>query len=303
MFQKTKQFFTHPISKFQFNYRWLRFWRWPWSKIIRTLIILTFLTASIFVIKEELYYWGIGDGGGDSESTEGYCNVQGLELHGELVTYLTPEEIDENGYAIVDKTASQNLVASISDANDNRGIRAILLEVDSYGGSPVAGEEISEAVKNSRKPVIVLIRSGGVSAAYLASASADRIFASKNSDVGGIGVTMSYLDSTQKNQKEGLIYQQISSGKFKDTGDPDKALTAEEKSLMMRDVVIMHNNFVKSVAADRKLDVQKVQQLADGSTLLGEMALTNGLIDEIGGLSEVEKYLGYQLGEKAEICW
>ena len=103
----------------------------------------------------------------------------------------------------------------------------------------MAAEEVVNALKNATKPTIALIREGGVSAAYYAASGADIIFASENSDVGSIGITMSYMDNTKKNQAEGLTYNQLSIGKYKDSGDPDKPLTAEEKELFMRDIKIL----------------------------------------------------------------
>jgi len=167
----------------------------------------------------------------------------------------------------------------------------------------VAGEEVAIALKNAKKPTIALIREGGASAAYMVASSADKIFASKNSDVGGIGVTMSYLDYVNKNQKEGLTYISLNSGKFKDTGDPNKSLSQEEKNLLMRDINILHDNFIKMLSENRNLDIEKVKKMADGSTMLGEMALQNGLIDQIGGMFEVKDYLKEKIGEDAEVCW
>jgi protease IV len=71
----------------------------------------------------------------------------------------------------------------------------------------------------------------------------------------------------------------------------------------LRDVKIIHNNFIDLVAEYRKLDVEQVRKLADGSTMLGEMALANGLIDEIGSHAEVNDYLKELLGEEISICW
>jgi len=80
-------------------------------------------------------------------------------------------------------------------------------------------------------------------------------------------------------------------GKYKDSGSPDKALTSEEKDLFLRDVNIIYQNFIKAVSDNRKLPIEKVKSFADGSTVLGEKAKELGLIDEIGGINEVEKYL------------
>lgn len=114
---------------------------------------------------------------------------------------------------------------------------------------------------------------------------------------------MSYLSNVGKNQKDGFSYEQLSLGKYKDAGSPDKVLTKEEKELLMRDVNIVYKNFIEAVAKNRKLPIDKVQEIADGSSVLGEQAKALGLIDEIGGIDEVEKYLGKIIGEEAEICW
>jgi len=237
------------------------------------------------------------------QGVEENCNVSGISLHGDLMTYISPADYDTDGNLLYDESASEDLVYNIEQAEKDEQIKAIILEIDSYGGGPTAGEEVANALKNAEKPTVALIREGGVSAAYWAASGADIIFASQNSDVGSIGVTMSYLDNTAQNQKEGLAYNQLSSGKFKDTGDPNKTLSVEEKALLMRDVNIIHQNFMEAVAENRNLDINKVKAMADGSSMLGEMALQNGLIDKIGGESEVKEYLKEKIGDEVEICW
>jgi protease IV len=231
------------------------------------------------------------------------CNVSGIELHGELVTYISNENFDEEGNPLYDQTSSEDIVYYIEDAEINDQIKAIILEIDSYGGYSVADEEVANALKRATKPTIVLIRTAGLSSAYYAATGADVIFASQDSDVGSIGVTISYLDNAKQNQNEGLTFNQLSSGKFKDVMNTDKPLTQEERNLLMRDIEIMNENFIKAVAENRNLDIEKVRQLADGSSMLGEMALENGLIDKIGGMYEVEQYIGELLGDEVEICW
>jgi len=294
----------------------------PWYKYKKMknqgkfLIFWQFLAATIVIffaayIMIDSFISGFDDGfmsddsysSDDANSSSGSCNVTGMNLHGEVVTYVSPENEDSDGYSTQDQTESESIMQWIEEAEADDSIKAIAIEIDSMGGSPVAGEEIAIALKNAKKPSVVFIRGSGDSSAYLAATGADRIYASKYSDVGSIGVTMSYLDSSRENQIGGKTYNSLSSGKFKDTGDPDKALTEEEKKLLMRDVNLMHDNFVKEVAENRKLDVKKVAALADGSTMLGEMALQNGLIDAIGGYPEIKDYLAEVIGEKPEICW
>ena len=222
------------------------------------------------------------------------CNIKIIPLTGALATYY---DLTDSGYAYSDEIVSQ-----IEDANKNERIKAIVLEIDSYGGYPVAGEEVLNALKNSGKETVALIRQSGLSAAYMAAIGANTIFASKFSDVGSIGVTTSYVDNANKNKTEGLVFNQLSSGKYKDMMDPDKSLTEEEKALIMRDIELAHDDFVNLVAKHRKLSVERVGQIADGSSMLGEMALKNGLIDKIGGINEVKEYLKDKLDIELIIC-
>ncbi len=237
-----------------------------------------------------------------TDTTDENCSVTGINLHGNLSAYI-PNHSDSDSYFNLDVTASEDVVWTIKQANEDEKIKAIIVEVDSSGGHPVAGEEIANAIKNSDKPVVAFIRQTGTSASYWAISSADKIFASKNSDVGSIGVTMSYLNNVAKNAKDGYTFEQLSAGKYKDAGNTDKPLTVEEKSLFIRDINIIHNNFIEAVSQNRKIPLDKVQSFADGSTVLGVKAKELGLIDEIGGFDEAEKYLEKIIGEKPEICW
>jgi len=328
LLKKLKQFFTYSIFGFKINYSKINPKNYNWWKIKSFLKMFVVVMAAVFMIlltidlvksdfliseedaNEELatnisdtVISYLEENNYTSDYDTGNCNVTGIELHGELTTYIYPENLDESGNLLYDQSSSDNIVYSINEAEKNESIKAIVLEVDSYGGSPVAAEEIANALKNAEKPTVVLIRNAGVSAGYWSVTGADRIFASENSDIGGIGVTMSYLDYVGQNKKEGLTYNQLSSGKFKDTGDPDKPLSAEETNLIMRDINIIYENFIKVVSANRNLDVEKVKQLADGSTILGQMALGEGLIDQTGGMPEVKEYLKNQIGEEVELCW
>ncbi len=279
------------------------------KKLGKFLLILFLVPAALITIKDEALYWlaepqeeavAVEEPNAEEENK---CNVTGINVHGEMVTYIPLDEINDEGESIEDQTASEDVLYYIKQAEENQKIKAIILEIDSYGGSAVAGEEISSALKRAKKPTVVFVRDVAASAAYLAASGASRIFASKYSDVGSIGVTMSYIDETGKNRKEGLAYIQLSTGKFKDAGDPNRTLTAEEQALFMRNLNITHKHFIADVAVNRKLHIQKVEALADGSTMPGEMALANGLIDGIGGLEEAKEYIQGIIGEKPEVCF
>lgn len=241
-----------------------------------------------------------GEGGGEN------CNAIGIEIRGCIMTY-RPESADTilgSGEDSCDAlTSSEAVTWTLEDAADNPEVKAVVLEIDSGGGSPAAAEEIAAALKALGKPSIAWVRENADSAAYWIASAADTIIASENSDIGSIGVTMSYVDNVNKNKKDGLTYNQLTTGKYKDTGTPERPLTADERSLIQRDLDIIHQNFINAVAANRHLSVAKVTALADGSTMLGAMALQNGLIDQLGTKREVWQKLESDIGEKPDVCW
>ena len=277
------------------------------QKIIQVLkaifLISIVLTITMYWYDQYIYYFT------DTYSFDNYSleesiecpwdsNVALISIHGDIVTYLyTSEELEE-----IDMTSSEQIVRYIDEIEQDEYIGALIVEIDSYGGYPVASEEIAKALKRMEKPTIALIRERAASGAYLVATGADKIYASEASDIGSIGVTMSYLDYSEQNKKEGIIYQQLSSSKFKDAGDPDKELTPEEKELYMRDLNILHDIFVRKVAENRNLDIEKVEKLADGSTMLGQAAKDNGLIDEIGDLYDVKQWIKEELGIDPVVC-
>lgn len=275
------------------------------KKLFYVFVVITLLAFWYIIIVEALFYeydelaneeeWA------EEETSE--CNVLGLELRGVLDTYESDANLDEEGYPIDDITSSEMLVLSIQGAEENPDIKAILLEIDSYGGIPMAGEEVANALSNAKKPTVALIRRAGISSAYWAALGADTIIASELSDVGGIGVTMSYLSYEKMNQTEGITYNQISSAKFKDAGDEDKPLTREEEEYFKRDTMIMHEIFVKKVAEARGLSQEEADKLADGTGILGQAALEAGLIDKLGDINMINDHFTELIGEEAVLCW
>jgi protease-4 len=228
------------------------------------------------------------------------CNVVRIDVDGELVTYGAGRR-DADGN-VEDKTSADDVVQAIEKAKGDKSVKAIMLAIDSTGGSGVAAEEIISALKDAGKPTVAVIRDNGDSAAYQVASGCGHVFASIDSSVGSIGVTMSYIDNASKNQSDGLTYNQLSQGKFKDAGSSDKPLTDEERQLFMRDVNIMYENFIKTIAANRHMSIESVKNLADGSAMLGQAALASGLVDQIGGISEAQNYISQKIGKAAVIC-
>lgn len=123
-----------------------------------------------------------------------------------------------------------------------------------------------------------MVHSAATPGAYLAAVGANTIFVSPYSDIGGIGVTMSYIDYAKQNIEKGLTCNSLTAGKYKDYGNPDKPLTNEEKGLIIKDLNIIQEDIIKVISADRKLDINKVRALSDGSSIPVQMAKENGLV-------------------------
>ncbi len=239
------------------------------------------------------------------------CNVLNLQIYGSIVN--TRADIPVSDTLVLNDSAGTILTPNYTVATDveyglrlaaeNPDIKALLIDVDSFVGGSEAGQEIANAIKAFGRPSIAVIHGGGVSSGYLAAAAADRILALEDSTVGSIGATYSFLTQYDKNKKEGIGYEQLSSGPFKDIFSPDKPLTAAEREIITRDLKILRERFVKQVAGYRNLPVEKVDALADGSTMLGMQALENGLVDEIGGTKEALAQLEEIIGEPVSLCW
>jgi protease-4 len=229
------------------------------------------------------------------------CNVLQVDIAG----YITSDGINGSSDwfgSDGDTVYSDDIKYQIDYAKRNEDTKAVLLTINSFGGNAGSAQEITYALENLDKPVVAVIRTAGNSAAYWIASVADKIFAYETADVGSIGVTQSYLDETATNIKDGLEFISLSSGKFKDMGNPDKSMTAEEKALAMRDINDVYNIFVKQVVEGRDMSTEKVRELADGSSMIAGRAKQLGLIDEIGSTYDAIDYLSEIIGEKAEVC-
>lgn len=295
--------------------KWMKFWKWSGNNISvnfvisprKIILIVAFIVAVIYafcLIEPSTRNRPFRDSFSNATSTtaDENCTVAGINLHGTLLTYL-PLHADNDPSFNYDSVSSENIISSIRTANADPKIKAVVIEVDSGGGLPVAGEEIDNAIKNSDKPVVAFIRSTGASGAYWAVSNASKIFGSKSSDIGGIGVTTSYLSGADKNIKDGYTFEQLSAGKFKDTGNADKPLSIDEKKMLMKGVNIVYENFIEAVSQNRNIPIEKVRGFATGATFLGEEAKSLGLIDQIGTIYDVENYLETKIGERPYICW
>ncbi len=222
-------------------------------------------------------------------------NVAVVPIKGVIATGENQDFLESAG------TDSSKVIDWIKEADKSTKIKAILLEIDSPGGSPVATEEIARAVKESNKTVVAVIREAGASGAYWVASAADHIFASKMSMTGSIGVTGSRLEFAGLLKDYNVTYRRLVSGQYKDAGSMWKEMAPEEQALFQKMLDEVHAEFINAVAQNRNLPVEKVKELANGFVFTGAQAKENGLVDEIGSKDDAVKYIEQKLNITAEL--
>ncbi len=208
----------------------------------------------------------------DRQATELFIKKEGIgliELKGVIVT---PDDT----------------LATLSDFRKNPAIKAIILRIDSPGGAVGASQEIYTEVKrtNTVKPVIASLGSVGASGGYYAALGAERIVASPGTLTGSMGVIIKFTNLQELFNKIGYKSEVVKSGLMKDIGAVDRSMTAEERELVQNLIDNVHNQFIRAVVESRELPEEKVAALADGRIFSGEQALNEGLIDELGNLTD-----------------
>lgn len=170
-------------------------------------------------------------------------------------------------------------------AQDDDAVKAVVLRVDSPGGTVAASEEIATYVKElrkSKKPVVVSVGDVDASGAYMISSQADKIVANPGSAVGSIGVIMEVANASRLMDKIGLEFKVITAGKYKDAGSPFRPVTPEETAMLQSQIDEIYGQFIDIVAEGRGMPRSKVESLATGWAWSGTEAKKLGLVDEIG---------------------
>ncbi len=176
----------------------------------------------------------------------------------------------------------------VAEANVN--VKAIIFEINSPGGSALAGKEMSELILKTNKTTVAVIRDVGASAGYMVAAACDYIIADEFSITGSIGATSSYLEIPGLLNKYNITYNRLVSKKYKDMGSPFKELTTDEEAKLQWQLDLVHDYFANFVAKNRKLTVDQVNS-EEASFFLGIVAKEKGFIDEFGNIDEAKEYI------------
>ncbi len=182
---------------------------------------------------------------------------------------------------------SETIVQHLRDAQNNASVKAIVLRVDSPGGSVVASREIYDAVMAARakgKPVVASFGEIAASGGYYISAGADKIYTHPGTLTGSIGVISVFPSLEGLTDKIGVKVTVVKSGPHKDESHGYRDLSPEERAIWQAMIDEIYGDFVDVVAQGRRLDSTRVKELADGRVYTGKQAKELGLADELGNL-------------------
>ena len=161
-------------------------------------------------------------------------------------------------------------------------IKAVVLRIDSPGGTIAASQEIAGMVKDFKKPIVVSMGDMATSGGYYISAYGDMIVAQPGTITGSIGVIFQHLNMDGLLEKLGIERETIIGGEHKDMFVTP--LTEERRDILQRISDEAHHQFMRTVAEGRGLPLAKVRELATGELFIGTQAYDLGLVDRLGGL-------------------
>lgn len=202
-------------------------------------------------------------------------------------TIVSGGDVQDNLFQQSTGVTSGSVMRQIRDAAEDDSVKALLLNINSGGGSATAAEEIGRELKrfkeNTKKPIVATMSDMGASAAYwIAACSSDKIYANSTTLTGSIGVYMPYMNTQELFKKIGIKTDKIKSGPYKDILSNDRPMTEAEKILLQNMVNEIYNEFINVVVTGRKMDEAHVRNLADGRIYTGSQAKNLGLVDELG---------------------
>lgn len=209
--------------------------------------------------------------------------ILGIEIFPEVM-------IDKDSIATIDFSGqileSDNFIAKMEKLVKSEKVKGIIVKVNSPGGAITPSFSVYNYIMTIEKPVYVAMDSVAASGGYLIALGADRIYAMPTTITGSIGVLIGNINVEELFDKIGIKSVVLTSGKFKDIGNPAKTMTEEEKAWLMTIINDMYDQFVNAVASRRNLQVSEVKKIADGRIFTGNMAEKLKLIDNLGSYSD-----------------
>jgi protease IV len=201
-------------------------------------------------------------------------------------------------------TDSKNVLNHLKRFREDRAIKAIVVRVDSPGGAVGPSQEIFRGIRktSATKKVVVSMGTIATSGGYYIAAGADGIVANPGTITGSIGVIMGFTNYEELLHKIGLVPIVVKSGQYKDIGSPVRKMKPEEKKILRDFAKKIHRQFIKDIVDGRKMDMEKVESLADGRIFTGQESKKLGLVDRLGNLEDAIEWAGQLGGIKGKIA-
>jgi len=210
-----------------------------------------------------------------SKKSIAYIDLQGdIDLNGS----------NNDGKSIVPQSVEEDLTWSL----ENDDVAAILIRIDSPGGSALASDMIWSSIKaaNERKPVIVSMGSMAASGGYYIASAARKIIADPFTITGSIGVIGLMTNFSQFQEKYGVSFHTVTSSDRKTIVNPGKSLSEDDRKILNHGIDETYELFLRRVSESRGLQRNEVHELAQGKVWTGKQALGLKLVDQLGGLKE-----------------
>lgn len=190
-------------------------------------------------------------------------------------------------------TDDRRLIEAIDRLATDSSVRAVIVAIDSPGGTVAGGEAIHAALTRvaAARPLVATMGATAASAGYMVALPAARIFARESTLTGSIGVILQSFDASELLARLGVRPESITSGPLKDQPSPFRPLTEEGRASLNQVVQDMYGQFVRMVAAGRHMSEDAVRAVADGRVLTGARAREAGLVDAMGGEREARAWL------------
>jgi len=196
---------------------------------------------------------------------------------------------------------SERIVRQLDRFHRRKDIDAILVRINSPGGTVGASQEIYGKLRQLRdegsQPVIASLGTVAASGGYYVAVGADTIMASPGTTTGSIGVILDYPVASELMDKLGLQVEVIKSGSLKDAGSPFRPPTDSDRRSFQRVIDDLHAQFTEVIAAERDLSLEQVRELATGEVFTGRQALELGLVDILGGFEDAITLTGRLTGD------
>ena len=223
---------------------------------------------------------GAAAGGGTSTTTSsGFGDAVAVVRVEGVITHSDSSEFSSDA-------TSGRVIADLEAAANDDSVKAIILRVDSPGGTVTGSAQIYETIKGIDKPVVVSMAGVAASGGYYISAPADYIIARPDTTTGSLGVVLTLYDAQELSEKVGIKVNSITSGPNKTIGSPWEDMTAEQQEILEAFIDESYDEFVRIIADGRNLDEETVLELADGRIYSGRQALEVGLVDELGNFDD-----------------